>query len=275
LFVDPELKPKLFPILDDSSIADKLHNLQLFYPRESYNPIQVLNYILNRDYNLSNRWTKACASYTAAYIPEFRISRGLVAQVFNSDKLLQETAAWVIYGKDKNAYEAIKDRLPIKDKKYLDSSIENNQLLDGLNDGFFLYIEMIMLMKQLPLFRNINGNFICDLADKIIPLDLSARESIGMNDTIFEKPILIVAHGTVNIQLIDDSFITLNRGGIYGDLFQDDDVQPVKSVEGVERSVVFKINVMDFYFAMANHHELVDGLIKNITAKQPDINTTV
>jgi hypothetical protein len=79
----------------------------------------------------------------------------------------------------------------------------------------------------------------------------------------------------VNIQLIDDSFITLNRGGIYGDLFQDDDVQPVKSVEGVERSVVFKINVMDFYFAMANHHELVDGLIKNITAKQPDINTTV
>lgn len=275
LFVDPALKPKLFPILDDSSVADKLHNLQLFYPREKYNPIQVLNYILNRDYNLSNRWTKACASYTAAYVPEFRISRGLIAQVFNNDKLLQETAAWVIYGKDKSGYEAIKDRLPLRDKKFLDSSIENNQLLDGLNDGFFLHIEMIMLMKQLPLFKNIHGNFLCDLADRITPIDLDAREQVKFNDVAFEKPILIIAHGSVNLQLTEGTSLILKRGDIYGDLFQDEDVQSVKSIEAIDRSVVFKINVMDFYFVMANHHEMVDGLIKNITTKQPDINTTV
>jgi ATP:ADP antiporter, AAA family len=38
---------------------------------------------------------------------------------------------------------------PIRDKRYLDSAIENNELLDGLNDGFFLGIEMIMFLKQL------------------------------------------------------------------------------------------------------------------------------
>ena len=97
LFISPELKPKLFPLFDDIPIHEKLHHLQTFYPRESYNPIQVINYILNRDFNQNNRWTKACAIYASAYIPNFRISRGLISQMFNSDKVLQETAAWVIY----------------------------------------------------------------------------------------------------------------------------------------------------------------------------------
>src|SRR5690606_15603768 len=172
LFLDPDLKPKLFPLFDDSAIEDKLKNLQLHYPRESYNPIQVINYILNRDFNLNNRWTKACAIHASAFIKDFRISRGLIAQVFNHDKLLQETAAWVIYNKDKYTYATIADRLPARDKKYLESSIENNQLLNGLEDGFFLNIEMIMVIKQLPVFKSIHGIYISDLADKITPLDL-------------------------------------------------------------------------------------------------------
>jgi AAA family ATP:ADP antiporter len=32
--------------------------------------------------------------------------------------------------------------------------------------------------------------------------------------------------------------------------------------------VIFRINLMDFYFIMANHHELVQGLIKNITGQR-------
>jgi hypothetical protein len=140
LFIDAELKPKLFPLLDDSPTEEKLKVLQVFYPRENYTAIQSINYILNRDFNLSNRWTKACAVHATAFMEDFRISRGLVAQIFNADKLLQETAAWVIYNKDKKAYESIAERIPLKDKKFLDSSIENNQLLDGLEDGFFLWI---------------------------------------------------------------------------------------------------------------------------------------
>jgi hypothetical protein len=165
LFIDPELKPKLLPLLDDAPTEDKLNQLQIYFPRESYNPIQVINYILNRDYNYNNRWTKVCAIHASAYINDFRISRGLVAQMFNADKLLQETAAWVIYNKDKSLYAKIAERLPAKDKRFLDASIENNRLLDGLNDGFFLFIEMVMFIKQTPAFRNIHGLLLSDLAD--------------------------------------------------------------------------------------------------------------
>jgi ATP:ADP antiporter, AAA family len=266
LFIDVELKPKLLPLLDDTDTQEKLKQLQIFFPRESYNPIQVINYVLNRDFNLNNRWTKVCAIHAAAYIPDFRISRGLVAQMFNSDRLLQETAAWVIYNKDKKAYEAIAERLPVRDKKFLDSSIESNQLLEGLDDGFFLWIELVMFIKQIPAFRNIHGSLISDLADKVHPLDLEFSETFKLSaDDEANTPILIVAHGEVKLRNNGHEIATLKKGEVYGELFQDGAVSKITTLTATERSVVFKINLMDFYFVMANHHELVQGLIKNIT----------
>jgi hypothetical protein len=265
LFVDKELKPKLFPLLDDSPTDQKLAQLQLYYPRESYNPIQVINYILNRDFNQNNRWTKACAVHAAAYLSDFRVSRGLIAQVFNNDRLLQETSAWVIYNKDKKAYEAIRERLPHRDKKFLDSAIENNQLLEGLEDGFFLSIEMVMFLKQLSVFRNIDGTLLSDLSDKIIPVELALGEKYKFTTDDVHSPIFIVAHGEVKLKSNDAVLMNLKRGSVYGDLFQDGPAPDANMLEASERTILFRINLVDFYFVMANHHELVQGLIKNIT----------
>jgi AAA family ATP:ADP antiporter len=276
LFIDQELKPKLIPLFDDSSVEQKLEKLQLIYPRESYTAVQVINYILNRDFNLNNRWTKVCAIHATAYMPDFRVSRGLAAQLFNRDRLLQETAAWVIYNKDKAAYDALRLRLPQRDKNFLDSAIENNQLLEGLDDGFFLGIEMVMFIKQLPVFHKVHGSVLADLADKITPIELELGEKLKFTHDDHESPIFIVAHGDVNLKFDDIILTNLKKGGLYGDLFQDGPVTKANILEARERTIVFKIHLMDFYFIMANHHELVQGLIRNITEKkEQEISTTV
>lgn len=264
LFVDIDLKPKLIPLLDDSRVSDKLEKLQTYFPRESYNPVQVINYVLNRDFNYNNRWSKVCAVHAAAFLPSFRVSRGLISQMFNQDKLLQETAAWVIYTKDKAAYETITERLPSRDKRFLDTAIRNNQLLDGLDDGFFLHIEMILFMKELPVFKGIAGNLLSALADKISPLDINVRDRVNFPD---ENPIIIVAHGTVVMKNDNEEIGTLKKGDIVGDLFQEGPPVKITGLTATERSVVFKITLHDFYFVMANHHELAQGLIKNITGR--------
>lgn len=267
LFLDPDLKPKLIPLLDDDTTRDKLEKLQIYFPRESYDPIQVINYILNRDFNFNNRWTKLCAVHATAFMKDFRISRGLIAQMFNQDKLLQETAAWVIYNKDKAMYETIAERLPFKDKKFLDSSIENNQLLDGLEDGFFLGIEMVMFIKELKIFQGIEGNMLSDLADKIVPITLHPGSKIVFDENE-PNPILIVAHGEIALQEDNEKKIVMPRGSAFGDLFQNGVVPVIKEATASEYSVVFRISVPDFYFVLANHHELVQKLIKNITKKE-------
>lgn len=264
LFVDMDLKPKIIPLLDDTRISDKLEKLQTYFPRESYNPVQVINYVLNRDFNYNNRWSKVCAVHSSAYLPSFRVSRGLISQMFNNDKLLQETAAWVIYNKDRAAYETVTERLPTKDKRFLDTAIRNNQLLDGLDDGFFLHIEMVLFIKELAPFKGISGNVLSALVDKIMPLDLNAREKATMND---ENPILIVAHGSIKLRQNGEEIGTMSKGDVVGDLFQEGPPTHITEIVATERSVVFKISLYDFYFVMANHYELVQGLIKNITGK--------
>jgi len=250
---------------------DKLELLQIYFPRESYNPVQVMNYILNRDFNYNNRWTKVCAVYASAFVSNFRISRGLISQMFNRDKFLQEASAWVIYNKDKEAYHSITERLPHKDRKFLDSSIQNNQLLDGLDDGFFLGVEMILFIKQLPAFKNIPGNSICDLADKILPMDLKARERIVFTKSDENGPILIVAAGEIVLKNGNEEVVTLKKGSVYGDLFQEGIPPKVTEAVASERSVVFQINLYDFYFVLANHYDLVQGLIKNIAEKKAEV----
>ncbi len=268
LFVDQDLKPKLIPLLDESKVTDKLEKLQTYFPRESYNPVQVINYILNRDFNYNNRWTKLCAIHASAYIDNFRVSRGLISQMFNQDKLLQETAAWVIYNKDKSIYPVITERLPIKDKRFLDSAIENNQLLDGLDDGFFLGIEMVLFIKQLPIFKGISGNMISDLADKISPVTLNAKDKLVLKDADDNQPILIAAHGSAKMKNGSEEVGVLKVGDVFGDIFQEGATQKITEVEAIERTVIFKISLVDFYFVLANNHDLVQGLIKNVSGKK-------
>ena len=270
LFVEQDLKPKLIPLFDDSSVQDKLEKLQIYFPRENYTPIQTINYILNRDFNYNNRWTKVCALHSTAYIPDFRVSRGLVSQMFNRDKLLQETAAWVVYNKDREAYQSISDRLPVRDKKFLDSAIENNQLLEGLDDGFFLGIEMVMLIKKLPVFQGISGRILSDLADKINPITLNHRDKLVIPAD--ESPILIQAFGEITLRNQTEVVQQLKQGDVFGDLFHEGATPAITEAEANGRSVIFKINIIDFYFVLATHHDLAQGLIENITEKKELVN---
>jgi hypothetical protein len=268
LFVDQDMKPKLIPLLDDSPTKAKLETLQVYFPRESYNPIQTINYILNRDFNYNNRWTKACAVHCTAYIKDFRVSRGLISQMFNQDKLLQETTAWVVYNKDKEAYQTVSERLPYKDKRFLDSSIENNQLLDGLDDGFFLAIEMVMYVKKVPAFKRISGKILSDLSDKIMPITLNPRDKFKINSA--EAPIIILSSGEAKLNFEQQEVQVMKRGDVYGEFFQEGKPPKVDEVVAVERSVIFKIELVDFYFVMALHHDLAQGLIYNVTKEKKE-----
>lgn len=267
MFIDPGLKPRLFPLFDDTPVEDKLRNMQLYYPRESYTPVQVINYILNRDYNLTNRWTKACAIHATVFMPEFRVNRGLIGQVFNPDKLLQETAAWILWRKNKKIYDTVVSRLRDTEKKYYHATLENNQLAEGLDDGAFLDIERIMLIKSLPNFKGIAGLQISELTQHIVTLELNAGDNLPMQPE-HNGAVFIVAHGSVQFHLESGGKVEMVRGDVYGDIFQERSVVPVQAIQAEERAVVFRINIMDFYFVMVNNHQLIEGMIANITHEE-------
>jgi HEAT repeat protein len=261
LFVDSDLKPRLFPLLDDISIDKKLEKLQIFYPRERYNPIQVINYIINRDFNQSNRWTKACAIYTAYLLPEFRVNRGLIAQMFNQDRLLQEVAAWVIWSKDRNTYESISKRLSFRDRSRLQDVTEYH----NRQGEFLLGIRIIFFLQQLPFFKNMDGIYLADLYDKITVHRLMPGEKLSWANEPY-IPVLIVAHGRAILQGSSNLKQQLNTGDVYGTVFSAGNSETsFTELQAEVRTIVFSIGLPDFYAVIASHHEMVETLIRNVT----------
>ncbi len=264
LFVKQELKPKLFPLLDDIPVTEKLKQLQIHFPREEYNEIQVLNYLLNKNYNEINRWTKACAVHAIAFINDFRISRGLIAQLFNKDKMLQEVAAWVMYYKDRATFESISERLPTETRRFLMDSIEKNKLQEGLSDGFYLRIEMVMVLKDIRVFKEIHGVILCDLADKCEVEILNSGNQLATELHEDSERIYIVADGEVLLKENSTDVSKLKKGDVYGNIFHLQSDHSADTIEAFGRAVVFHISVFDFYNVMANHHELAQGFINNV-----------
>ncbi|MEQ8926116.1 MAG: hypothetical protein RLO81_09910 [Fulvivirga sp.] len=265
LFVSQELKPKLFPLMDDIPINEKIVQLQGYFPRENYNLIQVLNYLLNKNYNQVNRWTKACTIHCLAFVDEFRASRGLIAQLFNNDRLLQEVAAWVMYYKDPEALKRISERLQPEARKYLYDTVEKNKLQEGLTDGYFMSVEMVMYLKSVNYFKNIKGLLLCDVVDKMENINLHAGERLIVPQTEEEERIYVVADGEVFLKKDGKEVKRLKKGEVYGKIFNLDSSLEVNEIEAFGNSVVFHCSVYDFYNVMANHHELAQGFIKNIT----------
>ena len=267
LFVAPDLKPKLFPLVDDIDVDEKLNKLQAHFPREKYTEIQVLNYILNRNYNQANRWTKACALYSVVFMPDFRISRGLVAHLFNIDPMLQEAAAWVIYNKDQEAFHRIASRLPAENKQKLEETIRNNTPEGRLKDGFYLRMEMVMFLKKVPEFRNIKGLILANMVDKMQNLNLAEGRQVKVNRSEEEEEIFIIADGAVMVENEGTEVVLVKKGEVFGNVFRTGERINATGITAHNTAVLFVLPVFDFFNIMAHHHELAQVFLKNIEKK--------
>ena len=179
--------------------------------------------------------------------------------------LLQEAAAWVVYHKDKESYLQVSERLPEDVKRKLDESIENNQLLDGLDDGFYLKIEIGILLKTIPVFKPIRGTLLAELVDSIKTHNLAEGQVINFNNNENQKPILIVANGKAAIKSNTDNLFELNTNDIFGEVFVLNDNLEISQLEALEASVILEISLNNFYNTLANHHELTQEFINSVS----------
>lgn len=110
-FVLEDLKPYLFPLLEDSSIANKVWALQNYYPLRSYSTEEMLKAIINRSENLITRQSKIYALNAFSNLENLTVSEDLAAQLFNRDKILQQLSARIISEINEEVFIEYKKRL--------------------------------------------------------------------------------------------------------------------------------------------------------------------
>jgi len=119
IFVAEEIKPVLFPVLDDTSTVEKIRQLQVEFPIVILEPYELLLGIINRDPNLVNPVTKASAINVLPKLEEVSVTDDLIAQIFNPDDLLSELAAVQTGRLDPDILDGVLNRLPAEKKNHL------------------------------------------------------------------------------------------------------------------------------------------------------------
>lgn len=174
VFMAEELKQFIFPILDDISLEDKLQKLQVLFPREVLSETEVLIALINKDYNQIDRWTKACSMRCLASVGTEKVSNDIIAQMFNKDKMLRETAAWFVFNNDKTHFETVLERI---DKDVKDEW--NNTFSSDFS--LRLKFDKVLFLKQMLLFKDIPELMIKELVD-----DMSSQV-LKKGETVIEK----------------------------------------------------------------------------------------
>ena len=162
LFISEELKPKLFPLLEDISTPERIKRLQEFYPVKRLEVKELLIAIINRDNNFISRYVKACAIHYMSKAEHKEISYDILAQVFNEDRLLKETAALLLFSNDKEIYEQCSSRLPPDEKTMLDYTFKYT----GRDENDYL-IEKLLFLRTCPYFSNLSGNVLVEIIQDI------------------------------------------------------------------------------------------------------------
>lgn len=219
IFVEEELKPKLIPIVDELKTTERLARLQNHYPPEDFDSYEdLLLQIINRDYNRINRYTKALAMYRFSQLSG-HVTADLIANLFNPDPLLLQTAAFAMYNINKDSYHEHTKRLKPGTKKELDKAIlppvfryEDEEYHQKL-----LLIERVVELKSIDLFSKIPGELITYMAESLEEIKVKMGTTIIREGDSGMEPMYIVLDGAVDIYEGDMKVGGKEKGEVFGE----------------------------------------------------------
>lgn len=273
IFIDDDLKPKLFPVLDDIKEIEKLKKLNDFYPPENFESYEdLLLQIVNRDYNHINKWTKGLAMYKLTLIRGAEVTDDLIANLFNPDRFMLQTAAAVIYRLDKEVYHTHTKRLKSSVKKELDKAIVP-PVFKSDDEEFhqkLLLVERAIMLKQIDIFSEIPGVELVDLAECFDEIKVDAGVDVIEKGDTGNSPIYIVLKGKLKVHDGEDTIETIEEKGIVGHkLILGNDINEHTVTTEVE-SLLLVLGKDELYDQVSKHIEMVDGILNIINEEKSE-----
>ncbi len=264
IFVDENLKPKLAAVLDDNKPEAKVKKLSDYFPPESFEDYSdLLMQIVNRDYNNINKWTKCLAMYKLSQIKGQKVTPDLIANLFNPDPIMVQTAAAVMYRLDKDEYQYHTKRLKPSMKKKLDKDIVPPVFKNEDEDFHMklLVVERAIMLKQIDSFANIPGVMLLDLADRFDEIKVAAGTTLTEIGDGGAGPIYVVLKGRLLVEYKDGNQRKLGQKEIIGHkLILSSDQSPYNLTTEKE-SLLLTIGKDELYDAVSRNVAMVDGIL--------------
>jgi len=235
LVVAEELKPRLFPLLDDITLDEKIKLLQNFFPLQKMESRELLYAIVNRDYNKINNWTKACALKAFWKVNLKEIKDDLTAQLFNPDPLLRGVAARLIHKTDPEKYAEILLRLPEEIRDELRKIIERD------TDEHHLLFSKIQYFRKSAEFKKIPGLELYYLAHRFELVSYQAESEIPIDEVISRDLYFWIIKGSLGIRAEDGTIQQLGDKDVLCN-FSDNDFDLSRcTINAMEDTLCYKL----------------------------------
>jgi len=211
IFVAEEIKPVLFPVLEDTTTVEKIKQLQVEFPIEILEPYDLLLAIINRDPNLVSPVTKACAINEMDDIKEASVSNDLLAQIFNPDDLLNELAALQTARIDVIILQTVLDRLPAEKKNHL------MRIVNEAGGGREVMIwDRMKYIKVNPYFAGLTSIQQYRLAGKMEVIELEAENGIMISGIPGETGLVMIQKGSLSMTMNEQEVGELSENDMTG-----------------------------------------------------------
>lgn len=257
VFLSEQLKQRVIPVLDDLSNAEKLNRLEVFYPRVQLDEKLVLKFLINREFTQSNRWTKAAVLHLIGVQKIEEFSLDLIAQLFNPDPLIRQTAAWALYEINPETYSSNVSRLGTEIRRDLDATIVPK------GKRKILLYDMVIFFQQASLFEGVSGLTLSYLADMTDTITISKDQVILVDERISNE-FYIVFSGKVEYFQKGELLATYEAPQFIGEYVNIAGFVNSNRIKATENSVLLKFNKDRFYELLAEHVRLANKVLEYI-----------
>lgn len=270
LFIDEELKPTLFAVLDDSKVEDKLSKLHLHYAPESFDDTEdLLLQILNRDYNFINRWTKTISVYRLGVSGNDEVPMSLIANIFNPDKFILETVFSTIYKRNQEEYIYHSKRVNPTLKVEIDRSILPPTFK---TEGDFFHkrktlMERVLFLNEMPYFENLSGLILMTIAENSDEVLLEKDISLIEKGDSGNSPIYIILDGEVEVINQDGKSRIIRKGEVLGEKIILDSSKFDFTAITKEKTLLLMIRKEEFFDALTIYKDLIFAQLNIMSGK--------
>ncbi|RJE72654.1 HEAT repeat domain-containing protein [Reichenbachiella sp. MSK19-1] len=264
IFVDENLKPKLSSVLDDLPDEEKLKKLNNYFPPENFEDYSdLLLQIVNRDYNNINKYTKCLAIYKLSKIRGQQVTNDLIANLFNPDYMMVQTAAAAIYKLDHETYQYHTKRLRPALKKKLDKDIVP-PVFKTNEEGYhqkLLIIERTIMLKQIEIFKGIPGVILLELSSRFDEIKVANNTTVAEIGDSGSMPVYIVLKGQLRVDYEDGTSRIIEERGIVGHKMILSTDRYAYNLTTETECLLLTIGKDELYDAVSRNVEMVDGIL--------------
>ncbi|QHT69752.1 cyclic nucleotide-binding domain-containing protein [Rhodocytophaga rosea] len=260
VLIAKDLSSIILPLLEDFPISQQVKIFNTRFPQKRLSLHVYLQKLISRqEVPVVNIWTQAISLYVVRQLSIHEMSNEAILAVSHPNKLVAETALWVLKDFYPDTYTNYLSSLAFEDIHLLQETtheknkqVMNSQLLD---------IEKVMALKTTTIFRETSEDILVDVASILKEVPVQAGESIVKKDDM-GTCMFIIYSGSVRVHDGEHTLAELKTRDFFGELSLLDTEPRSASVTALVDTFLLRLDQHAFYEIMADRIEVTREIMK-------------